>query len=340
MRVGVLYRDDCWNVIYRATGIADALVGARVPVEVVAQGPRGELDAARLRACDVVHVYRRCEPSVVACAEDLRRRGVAITWDNDDDVRLLPPGSTKITRPQAERDFRAQVRMLRRADVVTTTSEVLAATYRRAGADDVRVIENHLQHFQRAEPVPHAGVVIGWVAADEHRADADALDVAGVLRRIMDAHPHVRVTTVGIRLGGLDPERYEHHRMIPFQQLKDVVRTFDVAIAPLADIPMSHARSNVKLKEYAAAGVPWLASARGPYRGLGTDQGGVLVGDDQWEERLGRMVSSSALRAQLRQRAQAWATSQLLQRHVGLWLEAFEDAIGHARARTGSAAAS
>ena len=186
----------------------------------------------------------------------------------------------------AERDFKAQGKIVRRAHVVTATSAYLAERYASAWGVEPVVIENYLgdHHFPR-ERASGEGLVIGWVAAGEHRADAHHLNMTQVLRQVMERDPRVRVVTLGVQLK-LDPERYTHHQWVPFEELPRHLAGFDIGIAPIADIPFNLARSNVKVKEYAAAGVPWVASARGPYADLGSRCGGMIIGDDAWEDTL------------------------------------------------------
>jgi len=68
---------------------------------------------------------------------------------------------------------------------------------------------------------------------------------------------------------------------------------------------MNYARSDVKVKEYAARGVPWIASARGPYVDLGPDQGGLVVPGDDWVVALDRFtrVGEGAQKAPSQRRA-------------------------------------
>jgi hypothetical protein len=56
----------------------------------------------------------------------------------------------------------------------------------------------------------------------------------------------------------------------------------------------------VRVKEYAAAGVRWLASPIGPYAGLGEKQGGRLVPDGRWFEELDRLIRDERARSQRR----------------------------------------
>src|SRR5207302_1085104 len=82
------------------------------------------------------------------------------------------------------------------------------------------------------------------------------------------------------------PQRYRHDPYLPFAELPRRLSRWDIGIAPLADIPFNLARSDIKLKEYAASELPWLASPVGPYAGHGEAQGGRLVPDDGWFEAL------------------------------------------------------
>jgi glycosyltransferase involved in cell wall biosynthesis len=322
MKIGAIYNTEAFNVNYRVT-VPLGLLSQRGHSVVLAELGKGKvLLAGQLADCDVVHVYRRAEPAVAKCVGELRRRGVGITWDNDDDPRLIPaesPSFKELGGFQGERDFRAQAKIMQRAHVVTTTSEVLAERYRQAGAGEVVVIDNYLDERQFARDArTHDGIVIGWVAGLEHRTDVHHLGLTPVLREVLERDPRVRVVTAGVKLD-LDPGRYTHHARIPFDQLGAALRQFDIGIAPLADIPFNHARSDVKVKEYAAAGVPWVASDRGPYARLGSRCGGLTIADDAWAATLVSLAGARIRRAQLRRRAEAWGKSQHIAQHVDRW---------------------
>jgi glycosyltransferase involved in cell wall biosynthesis len=222
--------------------------------------------------------------------------------------------------------------MMQSAHVVTTTNETLAGNYRAWGAECVHVIENYLPDYYRAAapPAPHEGLVIGWVAAAEHAHDYRQLELKETLRRVLDRHPHVRVVSIGIDLG-LARERYQHRQLVQYQELADEVAQFDIGLAPIIDIPFNRARSNVKVKEYAAVGVPWLASPIGPYAGLGEKQGGRLVPDDGWEAALERLITSPRERAKLAKRGRKWAESQRTRANVKAWERAVQEAAARAR---------
>ena len=111
--------------------------------------------------------------------------------------------------------------------------------------------------------------------------------------------------SVGVDLG-VRSDRYIHRPFVPFPELPDAIAQFDLAIAPIADVSFNRVRSNIKVKEYAAGGVPWLASPIGPYKDLGEQQGGRLVVDYGWAEALTDLVTDHAARASLAERSAAW----------------------------------
>ncbi len=152
------------------------------------------------------------------------------------------------------------------------------------------------------------------------------------MKRLLEAHEGVRVVTIGWG-HDLPSARHTHHSFVQIEELVAAERAFDIGLAPLADLPLNHARSNVKLKEYAAAGAMWLASPVGPYRGMGEQQGGVLVADREWEATLERYVLDARARARLMEQARAWAPTQSADRAAGQWEAALQRAV--ARARSG-----
>jgi glycosyltransferase involved in cell wall biosynthesis len=333
MRLGVLYTTDVYNSIYRAVIPGEALRRNGHDVRVLSHEPSARVPMERFSDREVVHVYRCYDKAAAKFVDGLRSRGIGITYDNDEDLRLAPEGSEFYKKHRGvnlQRDFHAQASIMRRAHLITTTTDVLAERWAQEIDRPIEVVPNFVgdQHFLRT-PRNSEGIVVGWVAGLEHVADARRLRIAEVLRNVMAKRPEVRVVTVGLRLD-LDPARYTHHKHIPLHQLGEYVRRFDVGIAPLSDIPMSYARSDVKIKEYSAAGVPWLASKRGPYLPLAPKHGGLLVEDDAWEAAILELVGSKWKRLQLRRCAERWARSQRIDKHVGLWEAVWQEAAAMA----------
>jgi glycosyltransferase involved in cell wall biosynthesis len=331
MKLGVVYTEEVHNAGFRAMWPAEALrKQGRHSVDLVVYDPRTRFNYEELRDFDVVHVFRRSD--LTKAADDLRRHGVAITYDNDDDIRLTPKEYERYKELGGlfgVKDFRSQLNMMRRAHVVSTTTEVLAAKWGEEYDGPIEVIPNHVVDFHfPSTPRNKDGVVIGWFAGREHVADARRLEIAAVLRRVMERRPEVRVVTMGVKLDNLDPARYEFHNYIPLHELMTHVRKFDIGIAPISDIPMSYARSDIKVKEYAACGVPWVASNRGSYARIeAKSAGGILVDDDGWEETLVDLVASKFKRARQRRAAEKWGKSQHIDKHVGRWEAVWERAI-------------
>ena len=322
MRVAIVTSLRVVNSVYRALPVREL---RRAAGQVLLDAEGAAMAAGRLRGFDVVHVFRYHERETRRAIRALRNAGTAIVWDNDDEFG----GSDRLRSQQ----INAQVaEMLQLAHVVTTTSPALAAQYHDWGADEVRVVENYLPDSYAAERPPRGdGLVIGWTAAGEHAHDLKALQIRETLERLLAAHPEVRVVSAGLKLG-LPPDRYAYTEVVQYQELARYVGAFDIGIAPIADVPFNRAKSNVKVKEYAAMGVPWLASPIGPYAGLGEKQGGRLVADDRWYEELERLVADERARRKLSKRGVKWGAGQRLRRNLDHWEAAIERALERARA--------
>jgi glycosyltransferase involved in cell wall biosynthesis len=285
-----------------------------------------------LRQADVVHMWRLFRAPARQLARALRDAGVAVVFDNDDDMTRVPKGSPAYKEMKAARDQVAAElsAMLRLCHLVTTTGGELAARLRRLGGD-TRVVENYVETgFVRERSAARSdGITIGWVAAAEHRGDLRELRLRRTLEALVEQHPHVSIVSVGVDLG-VQSDRYAHVDNVPFPRLPDTIARFDLALAPIADVSFNRVRSNIKVKEYAAGGVPWLASAIGPYRGLGEDQGGRLVAAHGWTEALTDVVEDAQLRASLAERAAAWGRTQTVVANVHEWEAVFAEAAQRA----------
>ncbi|MDO8209892.1 hypothetical protein [Conexibacter sp. CPCC 206217] len=293
-------------------------------------------DISALRQCDVVLIHRYTDQVTQRAIQQLRRAGVGLVWDNDDDLTNVPkshPHYGLFGGLNRQRIVAELARTVSFADIVTTPSEVLASQYRAIGAVEVRVIENYIPaEFARLGPIRHEGIVVVCLAGLEHQIDYQTLRLREVLQRLLDEHSDLGVLNLGLGLG-LPSNRSVHRPLLGFLDLVPNMVRADIGIAPNIDIPWNQARSNVKLKEYGAAGLAWLASPIGAYPPLGEGEGGRLVADDDWYRALNRLIVDSRDRRKLAKRALKWARAQTIQRHVGLWEQVFADAAERARAR-------
>lgn len=325
MRLGAAWLVNA-NANYRA--IDPLKVMERRGHEVLwPRDPEANPDVRRLLDCDVVHVYRRADDEIRPLLGELVRHGIAITYDNDDDFTATPkhsPNYKHMGGYTGQRYFAATVKVARAARWMTTTNAALAQKYRSAGVERVEVIANHLSPDIPRPSNRHPGVVIGWIAALEHLADVARIPIKDALQRLLDEHEHVRVECIGVDLGLTG--RYRHDASVPFSELPRRIAGFDVGIAPLADMAWNRARSDIKLKEYAASKVPWLASPIGPYEGLGEAQGGRLVPDHGWFEALDRLVTHGRERRRLARKAKAWAKHHTIDAVADRWEQLFVEA--------------
>lgn len=333
MRLGVIYEPSASNAYYRAV----------IPMQALER--RGhtvawptKADAIPLReflGCDLVHCYRRMDR--FGDLRKLSERGVAISFDNDDDFAAAEVGAGGRGlegRRHNKELFREILQAARLADLTTTPNQLLAERYRSAGVDNVAVIENHLQRdmFGFASKSKHEGVVVGWVAGREHKLDLERIPVTDALKRLLEVHPNLRILTVGVRLP-LHSERYEHIPEVHFHDLLKITGRMDIGIAPLADTIFNRSRSNVKLKEYSSGGASWLASPVGPYRALGEQQGGLLVADDDWPSAIDELIRNPRKRKRLARRALKWAKAQTIDRYAQTWENEFLNAIERSQHR-------
>ncbi|HZV73464.1 MAG TPA: hypothetical protein VFF79_07095 [Conexibacter sp.] len=334
MRIASLAPEQTLETIYRSLVPMQALAhrGHSVHVE-----ERNEIrDPAALLDFDAVHVTRICHPLMVRLSQRLQQRGVAIVWDNDDPrVALLreaarAPGQDGMA---AQRFFTSMRSMARAADAVTTPSEALARLHATDSRREVQILPNQLPPtFRRPERVmPHSGVHIGWHAMPNHVSSFDALGMRETLEHLLARHAHLSITAIGLDLE-LKSRRYTHMVGVPYGALPQQIAHFDIGLAPIADTAVNDARSDVKLKEYAAAGVPWLASPIGPYAGFGEQQGGRLVADGDWFAAIESLMNDADARRVLSQRGMRWAGGETIEAHVDVWERMFEDAIATARA--------
>lgn len=239
-----------------------------------------------------------------------------LVFDVDDDLFHVPPANRRAyaiySRPAAQATLRAAVRS---ATLVTVSTDILAGEVAQACDIDparIVVLPNRVGPTLLAMTRPRRErVTVGWTASPSH--EPDIAHVAPALRRFLDRHPHVDFHLIGydFRKEIRRPVRYTPWTRI----LKDYWASidFDVGIAPLAPGRFNASKSPIKALEYAALGIPTVASDQPPYRGFVIDgETGFRVSRPcDWERRLAELVAD----ADLRERMGATARERVIAEH-------------------------
>lgn len=130
-----------------------------------------------------------------------------------------------------------------------------------------------VHRFKVHEHTTETKPTVGWVGSTNHRS-GDLEVVSGIIPPLQKldlisiqhsgAHPNApslaskwNITETSVKtLMATDPEDYPS------------LLTMDIGIAPLSDTPFNHAKSDIKVLEYSASGIPWVASSLPAYESL------------------------------------------------------------------------
>lgn len=197
----------------------------------------------------------------------LSRRGLAV-YDFDDALQW-DTGSGRIYRRAAPKSAKA-LAAVRAADRVVAGNPVLAE-WASAYNDDVRVIPSCVDPAAYRRKTDYAlsdPPRLGWVGSADNESYLAPIGptLLGLNRQL-----GVRLTLIGTTA----PSLGELERMIDRIAWSEAVAhealaRFDVGLAPTPDEPYERGKSGYKLLQYAAAGVPLIASPVGVNRELVT----------------------------------------------------------------------
>lgn len=240
-------------------------------VKVIPPGDHGGIQA-RIRGtevfdvtipddCTAVLVQRPTSEVLAKTLAHLRRQGIEVILEVDDDLEALPPQHPTY---QLLRTLRSQDAIFPRlvagfADRVVVSTDALAAKFRtcvRPGVP-VTVVRNRIprdliqDEWERGER-PH---VLGWPGAvNTHPGDLDVL--GGAIARL----------GTGFRIVGGKDDAFQpklgtpdvtYYGRVEFADWIPTLRAeLTVGLVPLRDTPFNRAKSALKALELAAAGVP------------------------------------------------------------------------------------
>ena len=247
-----------------------------------------------------------------------------LVYEIDDDVFSTSPVNWMAHRVYRNADVQdAVAHAAEVADLVTVTTEHLAGVMRRFNAN-VLVIPNHVPAgILDIERPRRDRVTVGWAGGASHAADIAM--VAKHLRRLVDQEK------VDLHVIGTDysPTIQRPCRFTPWD--KDLMTyyrgiDFDIGIAPLTGSEFDRSKSHIKALEYAALGIPVVATDLEPYRDFVIDgvTGYLVRREHEWFKRLRELVNDAAMREEMGAKAKENARNWTIDRGWRLWADAYE----------------
>lgn len=280
---------------------------------------------------DVIVMQRLTYRPIATAVPLLRERGIAVVVDMDDDLNSIHPNNSAYNHYHPHRGSRWHswhnaATACDNATIVTTASVALQQVYAAHGRGVV--IPNHVPAAYLDIPRQDSAVIGwgGWVGT--HPDDLQMVGQA-IARLTREGH---RFRVIGPRDGAksalwLDQEP-EATGAVDMAAWPHALATLGVGIAPLADTKFNASKSYLKILEYAAVGVPWVASPRAEYARFQRLGGGGFLADKprQWQNRLRDLAVNADLRQEMSQAGRDLAAQHTIEGNAWRWMEVWEAA--------------
>jgi glycosyltransferase involved in cell wall biosynthesis len=220
------------------------------------------------------------------------------------------------------------------SDLVTVTTEALAETVRaRTDHPNVKVIGNYLPaSVLTTERKRSKHVTIGYAGGASHAMDIAT--IATSVRKVLDRDPSLRLHVVGVDYRPTLGHNHAYHTKWvdnPADYCLGMAQSldFDIGLAPLAPTRFNYSKSHLKALEYAAMGIPVVASDFGPYPGFVIDgvTGFLVTTKQQWRDRIRELVADADLRESMGAKARELAAQHTIEGNWQKWAGAYQEVL-------------
>jgi glycosyltransferase involved in cell wall biosynthesis len=301
---------------------------------------------------DVLVIFRAHYPNMFKLVAWCKQRGVRVVFDTDDALDSVPRENIHYRELQDRLDLYDF--LIEHADVVTTTTPILAADLRERNPNVV-VLPNSVDPEEWTVLPRRGDVRVGWTGSATHFNDlAVALSAVRELQKrhsfnfvlqgicrdasledfcagLFAQHGKALLNTpLGKSMKRFMEElrgiQYEFHPMVDFEQHAETVcqLRLDIGIAPLVEDTFNQHKSCIKYYEYALSGAITVASRVLPYS---TEVPVTTRNSRQsWKDTLEPLIhpDSKADRDRLWRQQRDWVlTHRNMERNVELWEQVY-----------------
>lgn len=251
------------------------------------------------------------------------RPGRRLIYETDDDMFTIDPTNVTSKAQFTPSLYDAIEFAIGTAHVVTVSTPPLARVMEKYNPNVVvlpNCIDGKLLTLQRPQ---RERITIGWTGGTSHLKDWGV--VAPHLKRFLKKNPDVELHTMGTdfaKVYGVPARNTDWHSNIWHYYPKI---DFDIGIAPLDKIPFNRSKSHIKALEYAALGIPVVATDSEPYHDFVVhgETGFLVQHDHEWTRYLNMLVQDEKLRKQMGANAKDRAVEYTIQRRWKDWENAW-----------------
>jgi len=329
------------NFMKRA-GLADATVVLRTPTD------------EQLKAADLVIMQESGSQNATKIVQFLLKNDIPYLSEFDDFIHHVSPRNVSgygAWNPSTLYVHRS-VEAMRSAFGATVSTPQLAREFFPYNPT-IYVIPNYLDKDLWDNPTVKRGddkIRIGWAGGNAHADDLHT--ISKVIDKIVkESKGKVVFETMGMtkqELHGVFPMQvtdsecpscgYEgelHHH--PGEALQDyplilAAKGWDIAVAPVINNAFGNAKSDLKIKEYAAIGVPVVASRVVPYLEAANDGAAILFADtfEEWYNSLRLLIDDHDKRNELVRQNKEWVSRYWIQDNIAKTFEVYHQTIAKA----------
>jgi glycosyltransferase involved in cell wall biosynthesis len=290
-------------------------------------------------SADTVILNRPLDPGIAEQVRLWREEGRTVIVDMDDDFDAVVP-EHHIHGMYTTEHLHAACKA---ASVVTCSTPALITRYGYGHGVLLRnkIPESYLSVTRRSrkpvvgwnETLPPDGTWIGWYGSLGSHPN-DPMVAGAAVGAALGTDPDAEFVFAGPPKDGprlaelFDVPAVRELGLFSMGGLIQVISEFDIGIVPLEHSSFNDAKSWLKGLEFAAVGVPVVASSTPEYRRMARAQMGGRHGPPvcwlastppEWERQLTKLIRRPDWRADLAANGKAWAATQTIERAADDW---------------------